>query len=320
MARSARQELNDTLVVGGYKLGSLLSKGVPGFLSSTVGTAVGLPASIGMRDKRKMVERHMRRVKPQATSWEIRRMTQQVFDSYARYYLESFRLPTLTNEQVAASFTVEGYYENMLPALAKGKGVILALPHLGGWEWAGRWAADLGNKMTVVVEPIEPPELFEWFADLRRKFGMTVVPLGPEVGTAVLKALRNNEVLCLLSDRDINGGGVEVEFFGERTTLPAGPATLALRTGAALLPTAAYFTDRGVGHHGVIGAPMNCERQGKFREDVNRITQNLAYELEALIRRAPEQWHLLQPNWPSDPGYRAAPTVTSGKPATDEMS
>jgi KDO2-lipid IV(A) lauroyltransferase len=303
MASSARQEISDTLVVGSYKLGSLLSKGVPGFLSGTMGSLVGLPASLGMRDKRKMVERHMRRVRPHASSIEIRRLTQQVFDSYARYYLESFRLPTLTNAQVAASFTVEGYYENMLPALDRGKGVILALPHLGGWEWAGRWAADLGNKMTVVVEPIQPPELFEWFADLRRKFGMTVIPLGPDAGPAVLKSLRNNEVLCLLSDRDITGGGIEVEFFGERTKLPAGPATLALRTGAALLPTAAYFTDRGVGHHGVIGAPMNCERHGKLREDVQRITQDLAYELEILIRRAPEQWHLLQPNWPSDPGY-----------------
>ena len=303
MAPSARQEISDTLVVGSYKLGSLLSKGVPGFLSGTMGSVLGLPAALGMRDKRKMVERHMRRVRPNASSIEIRRLTQQVFDSYARYYLESFRLPTLTNAQVAASLTVEGYYENMLPALDRGKGVILALPHLGGWEWAGRWAADLGNKMTVVVEPIQPPELFEWFADLRRKFGMTVIPLGPDTGPAVLKSLRNNEVLCLLCDRDITGGGIEVEFFGERTKLPAGPATLALRTGAALLPTAAYFTDRGVGHHGVIGAPMNCERHGKLREDVQRITQDLAYELEILIRRAPEQWHLLQPNWPSDPGY-----------------
>lgn len=303
MAQSERQEIGDTLVVGGYKLGSLLSKGIPGFLSGTVGSLIGVPAAIGMRDKRKMVERHMRRVRPQASSVEIRRLTQQVFDSYARYYLESFRLPTLTSQQVASSMTVEGYDENMVPALERGNGVILALPHLGGWEWAGRWAADLGNKMTVVVEPIEPPELFEWFADLRRKFGMTVIPLGPEAGPAVLKSLRNNEVLCLLSDRDITGGGVDVEFFGERTTLPAGPATLALRTGAALLPTAAYFTDRGVGHHGVIGAPMNCERQGKLRADVQRITQDLAYELEKLIRRAPEQWHLLQPNWPSDPGY-----------------
>ena len=133
MAQSERQEIGDTLVVGSYKLGSLLSKGIPGFLSGTVGSLIGIPTAVGMRDKRKMVERHMRRVRPEASSGEIRRLTQQVFDSYARYYLESFRLPTLTSKQVAASMTVEGYHENMVPALERGKGVILALPHLGGW-------------------------------------------------------------------------------------------------------------------------------------------------------------------------------------------
>ncbi len=67
------------------------------------------------------------------------------------------------------------------------------------------------------------------------------MPIGPDVSRIVLKALRDNRIVCLLSDRDLTGDGVEVEFFGERTTLPAGPATLALRTGAALLPVAVYF-------------------------------------------------------------------------------
>ena len=125
--------------------------------------------------------------------------------------------------------------------MADGTGVILALPHLGGWEWAGRWIADCGIPITVVVEPLEPPELFEWFADFRRSLGMDVVPLGPGAASAAIKAVKANGVLCLLCDRDIGGGGVEVEFFGERTTLPAGPATLALRTGAPVLPTAVYF-------------------------------------------------------------------------------
>ena len=94
--------------------------------------------------------------------------------------------------------------------------------------------------ITVIVEPLEPPELFEWFADYRRSLGMNVVPLGPGAASAAIKAVKSNGVLCLLCDRDIGGGGIEVEFFGERTTLPAGPATLALRTGAPVLP------DRGV--------------------------------------------------------------------------
>ena len=182
-------------------------------------------------------------------------------------------------------------------------GAIICLPHLGGWEWAGRWIADQGLPITVVVEPLEPPELFEWFVSFRQSLGMTVVPVGPTAAAAVAKALRANEVVCLLCDRDIQGGGVEVEFFGERTTLPGGPATMALRTGAPVLPTAVYFTSQRDGHHAIIRPPVPAERNGSLREDVTRITQLLAYELEVLIRAAPQQWHLFQPNWPSDPGY-----------------
>ena len=127
------------------------------------------------------------------------------------------------------------------------------------------------------------------------------MPLGPAAGAAVLKALRANELVGLLCDRDIGGGGISVEFFGEQTTLPAGPITLALRTGAPVLPTAVYFDGRG--HRGVVRPPLDMTRQGSLREDVARLTQVLAGELEILISAAPEQWHVFQPNWPSDPGY-----------------
>ena len=175
------------------------------------------------------------------------------------------------------------------------------LPHLGGWEWAAFWLASIEDiPITAVVESIEPPELFEWFVKFRQSLGMNVVALGPEAGSASLKALRNGDVLCLLSDRDIAGGGIEVEFFGEHTTLPAGPATLAFRTGAPLIPTAIYFDGDGDGHRAVLKPPIEVERQGKLRDDIARVTQDLARALEGLISAAPDQWHLLQPNWPSD--------------------
>ncbi|MGH2686984.1 MAG: phosphatidylinositol mannoside acyltransferase, partial [Actinomycetota bacterium] len=224
----------------------------------------------------------------------------EVFHSYTRYWIESFRLPGLSPAEVDAGMSYEGW-NHVEDGLAAGKGVIIALPHLGGWEWAGFWLAEVERRpVTVVVEPLEPPELFDWFADFRRSLGMNIVPLGPGAGSAVLRALKRNEVVCLLSDRDIGGSGVEVEFFGERTTLPGGPATLALRTGAPLLPVAAYFRGRR-GHHAVIRPPVPATRtDARLRDDVERITQDLARELETLIRAAPEQWHLLQPNWPSD--------------------
>ena len=181
--------------------------------------------------------------------------------------------------------------------------MILGLPHVGGWEWAGRWLADQGHRTTVIVEQLEPPELFDWFVRLRRDLGMTVVPLGPDAGRAVLKALADNEIVCLLCDRDIQGGGIEVDFFGERTTLPAGPAMMALRADAPLLPVAVYFTTQINGHVAVVRPPVPTARQGRLRDDVARVTQSLADELADLIRRAPSQWHMFQPNWPSDPGY-----------------
>jgi len=300
--RSSRERLNDAVVMGGYRAGALAARLLPGVVASALDTPFGIGANLGSPERRAIIQRHLKRVNPALSGLALRRAVQEAFDSYARYYIESFRLPTLSRRTVDWGIVIDGF-QHVLDGLDKGNGVILALPHLGGWEWAGRWVTDQGHKMTVVVEAIEPPELFDWFVELRADLGMTVVPLGAGAGKAVLSALRNNEVVCLLSDRDIGGGGIEVEFFGERTTLPAGPATLSLRTGAPILPTAAYFTRRYNGHFGLVRPPVAVARAGKFRDDVASLTQELARELEFLIRRAPEQWHLFQPNWPSDPGY-----------------
>jgi KDO2-lipid IV(A) lauroyltransferase len=246
-----------------------------------------------------MIERHLQRVhggalSPDAATREVRR----AFESYARYWVESFRLPDTSPAELDARMSVQGM-DHVDRALAEGHGAIVALPHLGGWDFAGAWFCSLGYQVTAVVEPVEPPELFEWFASLRRALGVTVVPLGPAAGTTVLQTLKAGGLAALVCDRDISESGVEVEFFGERTRLPSGPAALALRAGAPILPTAAYFHGRR-GHLAVIRPPLPVERSGRFRDDVTRVTQALAGELETLIRHAPEQWHLMQPNWPSD--------------------
>jgi KDO2-lipid IV(A) lauroyltransferase len=229
----------------------------------------------------------------------MRRAVVETFVSYARYYVESFRLPGTPPEVLDAGIRYDGWQEILTARDQKGTGAIVALPHLGPWEWAGFWAATvLKEPISVVVEALEPHDLYEWFRELRESFGLHVIALGPSAGTQVLEALRQNHILVLLSDRDIGGGGVEVEFLGERTTLPAGPATLALRTGAPLFPSAVYA--EGDHRVGIIRPALDTARRGKLRDDVERVTQDLADELGVLIRRAPEQWHLLQPNWPSD--------------------
>jgi len=286
-----------------FKTGSALARVLPPIVVDGLARAAGVGAARVSPERRAQVERNLRRVYgPDFGGAALRRAVNDTFESYARYWAESFRLPGTSAAVLDAGMEQEGL-EHLDEAIERGRGAVLAIPHLGGWEWAGFWYAEVRKQpITVVVEMLEPREVFDWFVGLRRSFGMNVVPLGPQAGGEVIRALKANHIVCLLCDRDIGGGGVEVEFFGERTRLPGGPATLALRTGATLLPTAAYF--KGRGHLGVCRPPIPVEREGKLRDDVTRITQVVANELEALIRAAPEQWHLMQPNWPSD--YEAA--------------
>jgi KDO2-lipid IV(A) lauroyltransferase len=142
----------------------------------------------------------------------------------------------------------------------------------------------------------------DWFTDMRADFGIEIVLAtgGTEVMRALEAALGANKAVALLSDRDLKGRGVEVTFFGEQTTLPPGPATLSIRTGAPLLPVASYY-EGDDGYRVVVRPPIPVPEVGSRTEKVQQMTQSLADEMERLILAAPDQWHLVQPNWPSDP-------------------
>jgi len=283
----------------GFQVATSVAAHLPAPALAPLARLGGTGAALPDARRRLLVARHLQRADPSLQGLALRRAVQRTFESYAAYWLEAFRLPSVTPEELDAGMTYEGY-EHLERSLHRGKGTILVLPHLGCWEWTGFWFTRVvGVPITAVVEKLEPPDLFEWFTDFRTNLGMNIVPLGPDAGREVIKALKRNDLVCLLSDRDIDGSGVEVEFFGERTTLPAGPATLALRTGCDLVPGAMFQRPRG-GHHGHVRPPLVVERQGTLREDVARITQDIAHALEELIRIDPTQWHLMSPNWPSD--------------------
>ena len=305
----AQHNAAEQLSVAGFKLASLVARVVPLPVLSGAAFGVGSSLASAMKQNRSMVMRHLQRVDPSLSGKRLQVATQQAFASYTRYYLETFRLTSLSKQQIALGHHVEGF-QHIEDSSAKGKGTILALPHMGGWEWSGRWLIDQGYQLTAVVERLENTELFEWFVEMRSKYGVNVIALTDDAGIAVGKALRDNHVVSLLCDRDIpkdgQRTGVQVQFFGETTTVPAGPAFFALRTGAQLLPMATFFTPGANGHKSVVRPALVVERQGSLREDVARITQVLTTEIESLIRQAPEQWHLFQPNWPSDPGYEEA--------------
>ncbi len=282
-----------------YRTGAAIARLLPESALPAVESMAGRLAATVMIGRRQQVERNVVRVYGDGLAPRVRAgLVRETFTSYARYWVESFRLPGTSPTVLEAGVRVDGI-EHLASALDSGRGAVVALPHLGGWEWGAFWlTACMGWPVTAVVEPVEPPELAEWFVGLREALGMELVPLGKGAGAACAKALKANRVVCLVCDRDLAGDGVPVRFMGEETTLPAGPATLALRSGAPLLTAATYFDGRG--HRFVIDPPVDTTREGGLRADVARVTGVVAERLESIIRTAPEQWHLLQPNWPSD--------------------
>lgn len=288
-------------VVGMYKAGTALAGALPDPVANAIAAGLSRTFKRAMGTRRRMLERHMRRaLGPEATPSQLRRTVDAAFDSYARYWVETFRLASYTGSELDRVFSVEGW-ENIARPLDDGRGVILALPHVGQWEVAAAWMHHHGQRLTAVAERLDPPELYEWFVDLREdRLGLAIVSLDdPAGGRQLIEALRAGEIVTLLADRDLTGTGPEVEFFGEVTQLPAGPARLAIQTGAALVPVAAY-EDGLWRYRAVIRPELSVPATGSKAERTRALTQQLAYELEGLIRRAPSQWHLLQPNWPSD--------------------
>ena len=290
-----------------YRAGALFAQHAPAPVSRAGALGAGLVAAAASRDRRLLVRRNLERAlgHPMGRREATCRVA-AVFDWYARYYLESFKLPGLDAAAIDTGFGYEGL-DAIERAVRSGTGPILVMPHLGTWEWAAWWLALVPRmKVTAVVEPLEPPEVFEWFTSFRQRLGMDIVPLGPDAGGRLAAAIKRGDVVCLLSDRDVVGSGVSVEFFGERTRLPAGPALLALRTGAPLIPAAVYW--RGDTRHAIARPPLDVHRAGGIRSDVSRLVQDYATALEGLIRVAPNQWHLMSPNWPSDYEALGRPT------------
>ena len=226
----------------------------------------------------------------------LERFTDRAVVSYGQYWAEGAKLPALAREEIFRRFRIGEGLEHLLEARDRGQGTVIALPHIGSWEWGGAFMSQIDLAMTCVAEELDPPALFEWFKAKRESIGIGIAPLDAHAGTVMLQTLKEGGIVGLLCDRDIQDNGLEVDFFGERVTIPAGPATLALRTGATLVAACCY-SGPGDDHFAVITPPIPAERSGRLRDDVARVTQAIAVELEGLIRRAPEQWHVLQPRF-----------------------
>jgi len=234
---------------------------------------------------------------PDADGKELRGLSREVLRSYARYYLETFRLQTFSIERIQAGMHITGgNIPVTLEHLKNGRGVIYALPHMGDFEQAGAWIISVGaGSFTTVAERLKPESVFQRFLKFREGLGFEVLPTtgGPNPSGVMAQRLRKGKLVCLVADRDLSNTAVEVDFFGEKALMPVGPAALAIQTGAALMPVSCWFVGEdewGAEVHDEIPVPEHGDR----REKAAVMTQQLATVFEQAIREHPEDWHMLQ--------------------------
>jgi lauroyl/myristoyl acyltransferase len=290
--------LKDALVSAGYGLGwSVLSR-LPEPVSLGVFRFVAEVAWRRQGPSVQVLEGNLRRVLgPGATGADVRAVSRESMRSYARYWLEVFRLPVMPLSRLIAGMEDDshGKIQIALDHLAAGRGVIFALPHAGNWDQAAAWIIAKGaGSITTVAERLKPESLYERFVGFREGLGMVVLPAsgGDRPFGILARSLRAGKCVCLPCDRDIGGHGVEVDFFGEKAQMAPGPAALAERTGAALMPAMLWFTEEGWGVSvgAEIPVPANLDR----KERTVAMTQQVARFFEDQIAEHPQDWHMLQ--------------------------
>lgn len=217
--------------------------------------------------------------------------------SYARYWREAFRLPTMDLQKQGA--LLDPHFigsEHIADALGSGRGAIMALPHSGNWDMAGVWLVWKHGTFTTVNERLKPESLYNRFIAYRESLGFEMLPLtgGERPPFEVLAdRLRAGKAVCLMADRDLSRRGVQVDFFGEPTRMPVGSAKLAIETGADLIAVHSWYTPRGWGFSA--SAPLDTSSG-----DVTVITQALADKFARNIAAHPADWHMMQPQWLAD--------------------
>lgn len=224
--------------------------------------------------------------------------TREAFRSYARYWFDSFDVATWSDERILAEMSFDGL-DVVQKLLAEGRGLLAVVPHMANWDAAGRALAAHGIRVLSVAERLRPEALYELFLRHRRELGMDIIGLvdDGDVARKLTNALDEGRFVALVADRDLSGRGVEVEMFGAARRLPAGPAVLALRSGAPVV-VAEIFETR-TGWRCTLYPPIEPVSTGDRRADVEALTRAIAERFEQGIAAAPSQWHLFQPGWPT---------------------
>lgn len=284
------------IVESGLAAGWALTRSLPESVTATLLQAVGhvLWSRDGARVQQ--LEANLRRAVPDESDAELKQLSRQAMTSYFRYWNEVFQLPAWSNSRIVDS-VVTANEAPLRAAMADGSGAIVALPHMANWDHAGAWACLTDMPVTTVAEVVRPESLFHRFVAYREALGMQVVPLthGASTLTGLRAAVTAGRLVCLVADRDLGRTGVRVRLLGEPATLPPGPAVLSRVTGAPLFVATLSYTGPLLRIEFSDPVPARSGPAG-----LGEMTQRVADIFSAGIRRAPVDWHMLQPVFTAD--------------------
>lgn len=293
--RGSRFSLGAHITDLGYATGWRLVRAMPEFVARNTFEAGALYASLGGGPKQ--LRKNLARVLGVPPEQVPDGLIRASLASYARYWREAFRLPSMDLPAVARRLDEVFIGAHRLAAAAEaGTGGVLALPHSGNWDLAGVWLAHTHGTFATVAERLRPESLYRRFIEYRESLGFEMLPLtgGERPPFEVLaERLRQNKFVCLMADRDLTRSGVQVDFFSEPTRMPAGSAKLAIETGAPLFPVHVHYD----GDDCIVDIQEALDTSSC---DVTVITQALADRFAENIAAHPADWHMLQPQWLAD--------------------
>lgn len=277
-----------------YRIGEYIALHLPLRFSYALSILISDIKCLFTPQDRKAVLGNLRAIFPEKNDTELCRVRKRIYRNFAKYLVDFFRFDTLTLAYIKKNIRIENIH-NFNEALAKKKGVIALTAHLGNWELGGVVISLLGYHFSVVALAHKDPLVDKFFNTKRESKGLKVIALGKAVKKS-LDVLKSNKMLALVGDRDFTEKGVIVDFFGKPTIFPKGPAALALKTGASIVPGFMLrndddsFTLR-------IEKPLAVETSGSREEDERRIIAIYKGIFEDYIRHYPDQWYMFRRFW-----------------------
>jgi KDO2-lipid IV(A) lauroyltransferase len=236
---------------------------------------------------------NLQRVCPEKSSSEMDQLMAQAVSSYMRYWCDTFRSPDWSTERISGTVTVTRE-ELLTGPMRDGRGVVVTLPHSGNWDHAGAYFCAMGFPLVTVAEKLKPEALFNKFLEYRQNIGMEVLSTDSKSMGTLMQRAREGALIALVADRDLSRSGVNVDFFGHPSRMPAGGALLAIRTGIPLITAHVSYTESGI--HIELNS-VEIPTTGTDAERVSLVVQRCADLFASGISRTPEDWHMLQRIW-----------------------